>query len=196
MLSNLRMPTLRNRDIAIIVIVLSLVVGAVWFFYMYSPTQDRITQLELDIDNLDIQIRDGEAAQANLPDLRAERARAELDRIAFLAELPKESEVADLIDQLRLSATNVGVILNSVSQAGTSGETIEDVRPISYSLATLGNYGETMSFLQSLESLRRFTKIQQVGLSTTQDDSSNPDLSANFTFTVYVFTGEDPGAEQ
>lgn len=185
---------LRQRDIAIIFIVLTLASAAAWYFYMYRPTLDRVTELENDLSQLSVQIQRGEAAQRNLPTLRLEVAQLELERLAFLAELPRESEVADLIRQLRASAQDADVILENLSQ-GSVSESIQDVRPIGFTLSTTGTYGTTMAFLRSLEELRRFTKIRQVGLSVADDGVDDPTLSSNFALTVYVFTGADPGAE-
>src|SRR5690606_35273531 len=116
---------LRQRDIAIIAIVLSLAAGALWYFYMYRPTQERIADLENRISLLDIEIRRGEDARNNLPDLRLAVAQLEEDRRVFLAELPTESEIAGLIDQLRVSAADASVIVQSLSQ-GSAQEAIQD----------------------------------------------------------------------
>jgi hypothetical protein len=50
-----------------------------------------------------------------------------------------------------------------------------------------------MGFLGVLEGLQRYTKLNQVGLSVAADDTDDPALSSNVGFTVYVFTGTDPG---
>ncbi len=186
---------LRQRDIAIIAIVLSLAAGALWYFYMYRPTQDRITQLESDIALLDIEIRRGEDARRNLPDLRLAVAQLEEDRRVFLSELPRESDISGLIDQLRASAASSDVLVERLSQ-GSASEQVQDVRPIGFSVQTTGTYGDTMSFLGSLEGLQRFTKIGSVALSLSDDESIDPELSASYDFTVYVYTGNDPGELQ
>lgn len=192
-LAGLNLRNLRQRDIAIIAIVLSLVAGALWYFYMYRPTQDRIADLESSISLLDIEIRRGEDARNNLPDLRLAVAQLEEDRRVFLSELPTESEIAGLIDQLRVSAADSNVIVQSLSQ-GSAQETVQDVRPIGFDVSTSGTYGETMSFLTQLEALQRFTKIRQVSLNIDDNTSSDPDLNATFNFTIYVYTGTDPGS--
>lgn len=184
---------LRQRDVAIVFIVLSLLAAAAWYWYMYRPTQERIEALEAEISRLDQQIDRGESARRNLPDLRLAVAELEQDRREFLRELPTESEVADLIDALRISASEADVDVNTLSQGGGGNENIDDVRTIGFSLATNGNFGQTMSFLGTLEEMQRFTKIREVSLSLGDNDSDDPDLSANFGFTVYVFTGDDPG---
>lgn len=191
MTSRFSLSRLRQRDWAIIFIVLSVIGAGLWYWFMYRPTQENITALEDEIARLDTQIQRGEAARRNLPALRLAVAELEQDRREFLAELPTESEVADLIDSLRLSASDADVVVNSLGQGG-GGEDIQDVRPIGFSLATTGTFAETMSFLGTLETLQRFTKIQQVSLSVAEQ-IDDPELNANFGFTVYVFTGDDPG---
>jgi type IV pilus assembly protein PilO len=191
MTSRFNLSRLRQRDWAIIFIVLSVIGAGLWYWFMYRPTQENITALEDEIARLDTQIERGEAARRNLPALRLAVAELEQDRREFLAELPQESEVADLIDSLRISASEADVIVNSLGQ-GSAGEDIQDVRPIGFSLATTGSFSETMEFLGTLETLQRFTKINQVSLSVSEQ-IEDPPLNANFGFTVYVFTGEDPG---
>ncbi len=185
---------MRQRDMALIAIVLSLVAGALWYFYMYRPTQDRITDLEGQIARLDIEIRRGEDARNNLPDLRLAVAQLEDDRRVFLSELPTESDIAGLIDQLRVSAAGAGVLVNSFSQ-GTAQENIQDVRPIGFSIETEGTYSDTMSFLGQLESLQRFTKIQRVSLNLVDNTSTDPGINADYDFVIYVYTGQDPGEQ-
>lgn len=191
MTSRFSLSRLKQRDWAIIFIVLSVVGAGLWYWLMYRPTQDRIAELEAEISRLDTQIERGEAARRNLPALRLAVAELEQDRREFLSQLPNESEVADYIDTLRLSAADADVIVNSLGQGG-GGENIQDVRPIGFNLATSGTFAETMAFLATLEELQRFTKINQVSLSVSEQ-VDDPALNANYGFTVYVFTGEDPG---
>jgi Tfp pilus assembly protein PilO len=191
MFANFSLRNLRQRDVAIIFIVLSIAGAALWYFYMYQPTQDRITELESDITRVETQITQGRNAQRVLPDLRLAVSALEQDRRDFLAELPLESEIAGLIDQLRTSASNANVQINSFGQGG-GGENIQDVRAIGFNLAATAPFFETMSFLGALEELRRFTKINQVSLGSNEA-FSNPVLNSAYNFTVYVFTGNDPG---
>lgn len=186
------MRNLRQRDIAIIVVVVSLVAAAVWYFYMYQPSQDRIAQLDADILRLDTEIRRGEDARRNLPDLRLAVALLEEERRVFLSQLPQESEVAALIDSLRVSAEGAGVTIRSFSQ-GAAQSAVDDVRAIGFNVSADGTFVESMGFIDLLENLQRFTKLNTVGLAVASDDSDDPGLNASVGFTVYVFTGADPG---
>jgi len=191
MTSRFSLARLKQRDWAIIFIVVSVIAAGLWYWFMYRPTQETIAELEAEIVRLDTQIERGQAARRNLPALRLAVAELEVDRREFLAELPTESDIADLIDSLRASAADADVTVNSLGQGG-GGENIQDVRPIGFTLATTGSFAQTMSFLGTLETLQRFTKIQQVTLSVSEQ-VNDPNLNANFGFTVYVFAGEDPG---
>ena len=188
-LGNFSLSSLRQRDIALIVIVLTILLGVAWFYYMYRPAGERIDALEIQIDQLNTDIGTGERARDNIEALRAELERSQVARSEFLAELPRESEVAGLLNQLRLGADIAEVQFESINQSGGAGEQIQDVRPIGFSVSTQGEYPQTMNFLDILESLQRFTKIRQVGLNVEDEGIDSPNLSATYDFTVYVYTG-------
>lgn len=193
-LGSFDLASLRQRDIAIITVVLTLLLAAGWYFLMYGPRQEEIVRIESRIGQLETELLRAERAKANLPGMRLELAAAEQARRDFLAELPRESEQAEVILQLRAAAADSDVELLSIRQ-GNSNEEVQDVRPIGLSLSTAGSYAATMAFLQRLEELRRFAKIGSVRLATADGGTpTDPLLNATFAFTVYVFTGDDPGA--
>jgi len=185
---------LKQRDWAIIFIVVSLLAAVAWYFYLYSPTQDRIAQLESDITRLDADIRRGEDARRNLPNLRLAVAELEADRREFLSQLPRESDIAGLIDSLRASALDSDVVMQSFGQ-GSAQEQVQDVRSIGFNITTEGTYSQTMDYLARLETMQRFAKVGQVSLNLEDNASTDPLLNAAFSFTVYVYTGSDPGEQ-
>lgn len=192
-LSSFSLRNLRQRDLALIIIVLTVLLSLLWYFYLYRPGQARLSDLDVQIESLNADIRTGETVRDSIEALEADIATLQEQRRAFLAELPLASEVSNLIDQLRVGAEAAGVDFSSVSQGGPSNEESEFVRSLGFSVATQGSYAQTMSFLNLLESLRRFTKIRQVSLSVSDNGVDDPRLSASYDFTVYIYTGEDPG---
>lgn len=190
-LSKLDLRKLKQRDITIIVLVATVLLGVLWYFYMFNPTKDRIAMLETENADLQAKIDVGEAAKANLPLLEEQLLQAEADKADFLATLPKESEVADLIATLRQSAIDSQVELTSISQGGAGSEAVQDIRSVSFNIATTGDFGKTMTFLNTLENLKRFTKVRQVGFSPEGEGVENPGLNTTFDFNVYVYTGAE-----
>jgi hypothetical protein len=97
--------------------------------------------------------------------------------------------VSGLIETLRQTAAKQGVTLVSLNQGAVTEGAIQDIRSIDFSLATSASYIPTMDFLNTLEGLKRFTKVRQVSLSKADEGIDNPILDANFDFSVYVYTG-------
>lgn len=184
---------LKQRDITLIVLVVVAAALAGWYFLMYQPKLDEIAGLEDERSRLELEVQRGEAAEKNLPALREEVAQLELERVAFLAQLPLESDVAGVLEQLRVSAADAGVELQQLSRSG-AGENIQDVRPLGFQVSTSGDFAQLVTFLQAVEELQRFTKVNSVALSRSGEaESDNPGLDGSVALTVYVYTGEDPG---
>ena len=188
-LSNFNIKKLRQRDITIIIGVVTILLGVLWWFYMFQPGKVRITELETRITALNEEIDIGETAKRNLPQLEEQLAQAQADKAEFLRQLPRASEVSGLIDTLRQSAAKQGVTLTSLNQGSVTEGAIQDIRSIDFALVTEGSYLPTMAFLDTLEGLKRFTKVRQVGLSKADEGLDNPLLNANFDFSIYVYTG-------
>lgn len=194
-LSNFNLKKLRQRDITIIIAVITLLLAVLWWFYMFQPSRARVTELEAQIDTLNADIDKGEAAKRNLPQLEEQLAQALADKAEFLRQLPKASEVAQLIETLRQTALVQGVVLTSLNQGTVNEGVIQDIRSIDFTMATSGTFLPTMAFLDRLEDLKRFTKVRQVSLSKTDEGVDNPILNATFEFSVYVYTGNEVLAE-
>lgn len=189
-LKSLKMPKLRQRDITLVLIVLSLLIAVAWYFYMFTPTRDRISELDNRIESLAAEVRQGEIAKANLPQLEESLAQAKQARDDFLAELPLESEVAALLDSFSEEASTYNISLSSINQTGSRSQAIPDVRSLGFSLASTGSFASTLGFLGSLESLKRFTKVESVNFSVNNDGTTdNPDLSTTYSLSVFVYTG-------
>lgn len=191
----LRLQGLSRRDIAIAAVAATLLAAPLWWFAMYRPLQARIAELKAGVATLASTIAVGEAAERSLPAFEEEVGRLEAERLEFLAELPHEAEVAELIVQLQDAATAAGVSLETFHRSGAGGEDIAGARPITFKLSVRGRYFDLIGFLQEVEALRRFTLINQVGLALSVADSADPELTSTIAFTSFVFVGEDPGEE-
>lgn len=186
---------LRGRELALVALAVSVLAGLLWYFYLYTPTQARVGVLRTENQALETDILRGRSARANLPKLRAEVAGLEAERDAFLAQLPEQNEVAELLDQLRAAARDARVGFTGLQNVGPASEVVPGVRLLNFSLATQGNYSRTIAFLRSLEALPRSTRVGRVGLNVGTDAQADPSLAATYDFTVYIYTGVDPATD-
>lgn len=187
---------LGGRERALLGIAVAALLGLLWYFYLYSPGKLTAQTLRDENAQLETDIVIGRAARASLPELRASIAKLKEERDSFLALLPEENEVAELLDQLRSAARTANVTFSGITNGGPSTDVVPGVRQLNFNLATEGNYGRTIAFLRSLEALPRFTRVQSVALGTgapgEETTTADPTLSAGYDFTVYVYTGIDP----
>ena len=186
---------LGQREIAIIVIILTLIAGATWYFTWYSNAQHKIEQLQSDIDRLEIERDRGLAAKRALPQLEATIADYEAQIAEFLKELPPREKFASVLQSLADRASAAGVTMRSISRSPGESE-VQDVRTVNVTLALESPFPELFVYLKKLESMKRFSTIDGLTMSISQANSMNPLLSTNMTMTFYVYEGKPPPPEE
>jgi Tfp pilus assembly protein PilO len=188
----MRLRKLRQRDVALLALSLSVLGLGAWYQFSYAPGRTRIAELEASIARQDVELRRAEEARRSLPELRERVAELERERLVFLSELPRSSELAAVLDDVRTMAERSGVTVTGLGQVNAP-EAIAGVRALGFTVAATGGFGAVMDFLASFERTRRYTKLPQIGLSVAQEGAADPRLNANIGFTVYVFVGNEPG---
>ena len=180
-----------QREIAIIVIVLSLLAAGLWYFTWYQSAQTRITELSEEIDRLEVQKQRGLAARKALPQLEATIRDYEAQIAEFLKALPPREEFASVLRSLSDRAKATGVTLRSISRS--PGESpVEDVRAVNVTLSLESPFPELFVYLKRLENMRRFSTIDGLAMTLGDQQTSNPVLNTNMTMTVYVYEGTPP----
>jgi len=183
-----------QREIAIIVIILTLVAAAAWYFTWYSNAQTTIDQLQNEIDRLTIERNRGRAAKRALPQLEATIADYEKQIAEFLKALPPREEFANVMQDLTDRARATGVTVRSIGRSPGKAP-VEDVRAVNVSLTLQSPFPELFVYLKKLEDMKRFSTIDGLTMSISEANSLNPTLSTNLTMTVYVYEGSPPPIE-
>ncbi|ADR36846.1 General secretion pathway protein M [Oceanithermus profundus DSM 14977] len=180
-----------QREIAIIVIVLSLLAAGAWYFTWYTGAQTHIQELQDEIGRLEIQKQRGLAARRAQPQLEATIRDYEAQIAEFLKALPPREEFASVLDALSERANATGVTLRSISRS-PAGSPVEDVRAVNVTLSLESPFPELFVFLKRLETMRRFSTIDGLAMTIGDAETTNPTLSTNLTMTVYVYEGTPP----
>lgn len=180
-----------QREIAIIVIVLSLLAAGAWYFTWYTGAQARIQELQDEIGRLEIQKQRGLAARRAQPQLEATIRDYEAQIAEFLKMLPPREEFASVLDALSERANATGVTLRSISRS-PAGSPVEDVRAVNVTLSLESPFPELFVFLKRLETMRRFSTTDGLAMTIGDAETTNPTLSTNLTMTVYVYEGTPP----
>jgi Tfp pilus assembly protein PilO len=186
---------LTGQMIALIVLVVTILVAALWYTSFYQPVLDEQAALRAEIADLDQKIQVGNRAKANVPQLCAVVADLQVQRKEFLNALPSKEQYADLIRTFKLQVGNNKGQINSLNRsAGAATGTLPaGVRAVSTSLSMTGTFGSMIGILQSLEGQQRFLRLDGLSLTlgstntTTTVNEADPALSAAVSVIAYIY---------
>jgi len=182
---------LGQREWALLAMVLTLVVGLLWYFYGIVPLRQETEAVRQEINRLLPERDKGRRAQRALPELRATIANLQAERQAFLRALPKEERLAQVLSEVLGEATRSGVTVRSFTRSPTSAP-VPEVRAVNLALSLEGPFPETFAYLRRLEGLSRFSSISGLNLSV-QGQEANPRLATSLTLTLYMLAKDLEG---
>ena len=185
---------LGQREWALITIVLTLVVALLWYFLLIAPLRQETETLRQEIERLIPERDRGRQAQQALPELRATIAQLQAERQAFLRALPKEEQLAQVLNELLTEALRSGVAVRSFTRSPISAP-VPEVRAVNLALSLEAPFSETYAYLRRLEGLSRFSSLSGLNLSSGSQEA-NPRLNTSLTLTLYMLAkdlGEPEG---
>lgn len=172
-----------------IALALSFLVLGLWYTFRYQARQEEMTNLKTEIETATAQVEQYRQAEAQLPALREEVAQLETERAAFVAALPQKTEMASLLGEMRTNAQKSGTNIQGVNAEGdnSTADLPGGVRPIPIAITMVGNYDQVFRTLQAMETMNRFSTIDQLVLQSGEATTLNPDLNGTLNMTVYTF---------
>ncbi|ADY25848.1 General secretion pathway protein M [Deinococcus proteolyticus MRP] len=177
------------KYIFFLALALSFLVLGLWYTFRYQARQQEIATLKTDIEAAELKVSQYRQAEARLPALREEVAGLRQERAEFVAALPQNNEMAQLLGEMRGNAQASGTQIRGVNVAGgpATADLPGGVRPIPISMTLAGTYGEVFRTLRAMETMNRFTTIDQLTLQSPEATSFNPELGGTLNMTVYTF---------
>lgn len=175
---------LGQREWALLAVVLTALLGLLWYYLFIVPTRQEIATVRQEIDRLTIERNRGLQAQRALPELRATIAALQAQRLAFLRALPREEKLAEVLSEVLQDAEASGVVVRSFTRSRASTP-VPEVRAVNLALALEAPFPEIYAYLRRLEDLSRFSTLSGLNLSV-QSQEANPTLATGLTLTVYV----------
>lgn len=167
-----------------------LVVGVVFFgifyFIIYSPTQDEISAIVVQSEKLQEEIRKAEKNESKLKKLEEEKA----SNAAILEDLkgilPEKQEVSQILRKIQAIASNARL------KTGTfvfNNEVRRDIyleSPIAISLE--GNYHNLGLFFDQVARLKKIFTIDGLRITPLHSLSYDYTIKASFTATTYIYS--------
>ena len=149
------------------IIAIAILVGG--YFMMLEPMQVKLNreskqevQLKRDFENKAFQV-------ANLDEYRAQMVEMEQSFESILKQLPRDTEVPGLIDDISLAALNNGLDLKVISPQ--KQVTTEFYNELPIQIEVEGDYHELGAYVSSVASLPRIVTLHDFSISTKGKDS-------------------------
>jgi type IV pilus assembly protein PilO len=154
------------------IIAVSILVGG--YFMMFEPMQLKLSreskkevQLKRDFENKAFQV-------ANLDEYREQMVEMEQSFESILRQLPRDTEVPGLIDDISLAALNNGLDLKVISPQKQVTPEFYNELPIQIEVE--GDYHELGAYVSSVASLPRIVTLHDFSISTKDKDSDTLSL--------------------
>lgn len=184
---------LDSRTIFMIVAGLCLIALLYWFLVLFKGRQQRLQDLNTQLDTASTQLSDLQGKQSRLPAMRQEVEDLTQKQATFAAALPANKEMGEVVRSLRDNVKSSGGAITSVSSSASASNSglPAGVKPIDITLMMTGDFPAVYRSLQAIETMRRFTKIRSAELNLTSDGSEQGTpknvLNSTINMTTYTF---------
>ncbi len=187
------LPNYAKVIIAVLPAVIILIAG---MYFLISPKQTEIKQLDARIDQQNNTIATNQAKAARLETLKQENEKL-LARLNELKEqLPEEKEISSLLKQTSDLSVAAGLEIKSWRPGAKKMHSSGIVSEIPVAVTASGTYHEFAAFLSSLTRLNRIVNITDIKMASPQMAKNRALLQITFTATTFSSVSEEDKAKK
>ncbi|MEM1246101.1 MAG: type 4a pilus biogenesis protein PilO [Acidobacteriota bacterium] len=179
--------------LAIVAVVLAALVAGGGYYLQIRKMNDEIARQGTRIAELEDQIRRGEAAKAQLPQLQEKVAKLEQQLDRLLEILPDRRNVHVLLRQFRALAERGDFNLLRVQPGREIEQEYFNEWPITLTLE--GTYHNLAKFFDRMSRFKRIINVDGLRISANRSPSPNRTIDASFVAKTFVYK-EDEQLEQ
>ena len=189
----------RGKEIYIIGGVIAVVLIVAWYFLLFSPTKQKLSDLDEQISTDEAALATAQQDLARLQSYEKTAPQAEVDIVRLSKMLPEDEGIPSMIVELTKTATASGVTLSTISRGATTTGAPFGIQTVT--LAVTGRFFDVEDFLYRLESYVRFqnttfsvtgrllqvTNVSLSGGATTDTTTGTAPLTVSATLNAYLW---------
>jgi len=188
----------RGKEIYIIAGVIAVVLIVAWYFLLFSPTRQELSDLDDQIAADETALVSAQQELARLQSYEKTAPQAEVDIVRLSKMLPEDEGIPTMIVELTKTATASGVTLSTISRGATATGAPFGIQSVT--LAVTGRFFDVEDFLYRLESYVRFQnttfsvtgrllQVTNVSLSggSASDTTAVAPLTVSVTLNAYLW---------
>jgi len=189
----------RGKEIYIIAGVIAVVLIVAWYFLLFSPTRQELSDLDDQIAADQSALLAAQEELARLQSYQKTAPQAEVDIVRLSKMLPEDEAIPSMIVELTKTATASGVTLSTISRGAAAAGTPFGIQTVTLNLS--GRFFDIEDFLYRLEDYVRFqntsfsvtgcliqvTNVSLSGGSSTTTTTGTPPLTVAVTLNAYLW---------
>jgi len=197
----------RGKEIYIIAGVIAVVLIVAWYFLLFSPTRQEISDLDEQIAADQSALSAAQDELARLQSYEKTAPQAQVDIVRLSKMLPEDEAIPSMIVELTKTATSSGVTLSSITRGSAAQGSPFGIQTVTLNVS--GRFFDVEDFLYRLENYVRFqntsfsvtgrliqvTNVSLTGgaATTTTTTTGTPPLTVAVTLNAYLW-GSAPAA--
>jgi len=170
----------------LVFLVVGVVLFGIFYFVVYSPTQDEITSIVTQSEKLQEEIRKAEKNESKLKKLEEEKVNNEAILEELKGILPEKQEVSQILRKIQAIASNARLKTSTFVFSNEAKRDIYLEWPIAISLE--GNYHNLGMFFDQVARLKKIFTIDGLHISPLNSLSYDYTIKANFIATTYIYS--------
>jgi type IV pilus assembly protein PilO len=175
-----------NQQKAAILVLLLVVIGVVFWFYVESPQQDALASLQGEISKLNKEIKANKDKVANLEELKRVTAELEKQLAKNQESLPPEEEAATLLKQLSDLGTRIGLDFKSWRQAPRAEDSSRLFVRLPVDVEMSGGYHTLALFFDRIGKLPRIINVSRIKMGTGKVELGRVRIQTTFQLTAFA----------
>jgi type IV pilus assembly protein PilO len=170
-----------------VVLGITLVLGAVFYFFLYQPEQEHLGQIINERENTRQELEKARQLAANIDTLREQTDAIKRLVSEFEERLPSQREIATLLTQFEDIAGDVGGL--DVEMRAQEPRSEGAKLTIPYRIVVRGGFHDIAEFINRLERFKRYLKVSDLEIGREEGGVSE----AEFTLSTYTFVESGTG---
>lgn len=151
------------------VVVLALVCGGLFYYFVHIPKTEQIQSLETQFQDLQAKLVEAEAYAARYDEFKEELRLVDLRLKEALKKLPEGREIPNLLDQINESVIEAGLTISSFQPAGQKQMEGGFYFEVPVNIQVSGGYHNFAMFADVISKMERIVTLRDIRLNPTKD---------------------------
>ena len=164
-----------------------ILISGVYYYSLYTPKQEEVGRLEINLDRLQKDLGKKQALASKLPAYKEEVARLDAELVRVLVQLPSTKEIPSLLSDISRLGKETGLEFLLFRPKPEVGKNFYSEVPVD--IEVLGSFHRVATFFDRVSNLPRIVNVTNVNMAPSGDRTKGILLKTSCRATTFRFLG-------